>query len=83
MQQQIINKLSNSRFGCTMLTKEQWDFVKSNYTKVDKDFTNGHKWHKCYCQGCDAKYTHKMIDPEAKLIRNSTFNEFYSGSIVD
>lgn len=65
--------------GCWSIPKEMDDFIRENYTKGDD---NG-PFYKVYREGNDAKYGHYMINPRTMKWRNSTFDEFYAGGIVD
>lgn len=78
----IVNHLTTSLYtGCQSISKEMHDFIRENYC-----FSAGNnegKFYKVYCEGTDAKYNHYMVNPVTMIWRNSTFDEFYGGGIVD
>lgn len=81
MNNKIIEKLKAN----IDLTNEEHDFISSHY-KFLKNPTKqelSYSW-VCVCRpGSDSKYGHYYICPEKMLMRSSTFDEFYSGGIVD
>jgi len=76
---EVINVCESSHFHLICISPEMDKFIKENYTKGDSEG----KFYKVYRQGNDAKYGHYMINPHTKCWRNSTFDEFYGGGIVD
>ena len=76
---EVINVCESSHFHLICISPEMDKFIKENYTKGDSEG----KFYKVYRQGNDAKYGHYMINPHTKHWRNSTFDEFYGGGIVD
>ena len=83
--QDVINASKKFYGGSNCVSAEMWQFIKDNYRQVEKDYgeKNGGTWHKVYCQGCDCKYGTQMIEPTLMLRRQTTFDEFYGGGIVD
>lgn len=75
----VINKVSNYKWGIQSISKEMDEFIKQNYTEGNSEG----KFYKVYREGNDPKYGHYMINPETMKWRNSTFDEFYGGGIVD
>lgn len=76
--EEIIKKVCNAHH-IVSVTKEMDDYIKQNYTKGDDDG----KFYKVYREDNDEKYGHYMINPLTMHWRNSTFDEFYGGGIVD
>lgn len=67
--------------GKTRLTFAENSYIHSNYRRA-KSIKDGN-W-VCVClEGSDWKYGRYYIDPDRKLMRDCTFNEFYGGGIVD
>lgn len=77
--QDIIDICENAKFHIICISEEVDSFIRDNYTDGDSDG----KFYKVYREGNDAKYGHYMINPHTMKKRNSTFNEFYGGGIVD
>ncbi len=78
--EEVIAKIeSDGRFGIQQISEEMDDFIRENYTEGDSEG----KFYKVYRKGNDCKYGHYMVNPRTMRYRNSTFDEFYSGSIVD
>ena len=64
---------------CISISEKMDDFIKKNYVKGN----DLGKFYKVYRRGNDAKYGHYMINPVTMHWRDSTFDEFYGGGIVD
>ena len=75
----VIKKVENARFHIVCISEEMDKFIKKNYKEGD---SKG-KFYKVYREGNDAKYGHYMINPHTMHWRDSTFDEFYGGGIVD
>lgn len=76
---EVINVCESSHFHLICISSEMDKFIKENYAEGNSEG----KFYKVYRQGNDAKYGHYMINPRTKHWRNSTFDEFYGGGIVD
>ena len=74
---EILNKYK--KYPTISLPQDEWNYVIKNY----KQGISKNPFYKVYESGTDAKYNHKMIDPIGKIIRNSSFDEFYGGGVVD
>jgi hypothetical protein len=70
---------TNGKYGIQSISEEMDKFIRSNYTEGNSEG----KFYKVYRQGNDAKYGHYMVNPRTMCWRNSTFDEFYGGGIVD
>lgn len=70
---------ANGKYGIQSISEEMDKFIRSNYTEGNSEG----KFYKVYRQGNDAKYGHYMVNPRTMCWRNSTFDEFYGGGIVD
>ena len=75
----VIKVCESERFHIICISEEMDEFIRKNYTKGDSEG----KFYKVYRRGNDAKYGHYMINPHTMHWRGSTFDEFYSGSVVD
>jgi len=75
----IIEKLENERFHIVCISEEMDKFIKENYKVGNSEG----KFYKVYRAGNDAKYGHYMVNPHTMYRRDSTFDEFYGGGIVD
>ena len=70
---------ANGKYGIQSISEEMDKFIRSNYTEGNSEG----KFYKVYRKGNDAKYGHYMVNPRTMCWRNSTFDEFYGGGIVD
>lgn len=77
-----LNDLKNSKWPNSPISVELNDYILKNFKKVNKNDTEG-KWIKVYKSGNDSKYGSYMINIERKLRRNTSFDEFYGGGVVD
>lgn len=77
--QEVIDKVTSCKWSCICISKEMDAFIRENYTKGN----DTGKFYKVYREGNDAKYGHYMINPITMHKRNSTFDEFYGGGVVD
>lgn len=77
--EEVIKLCESTKFHLVCISKEMDEFIKKNYTDGNDDG----KFYKVYREGNDAKYGHYMINPHTMHKRNSTFDEFYGGGIVD
>lgn len=77
-----LNELKNSKWPNSSISNELNDYILKNFKKVDKNDTEG-KWIKVHRAGSDSKYGSFMINIDRKLWRNTSFDEFYGGGIVD
>ena len=76
----VIAKIEkDGKFGIQSISIEMDEFIRKNYTECDSEG----KFYKVYRTGNDAKYGHYMVNPRTMHWRNSTFDEFYGGGIVD
>lgn len=67
----------------TSISDEAVDFIIKNYKKVSRDSIGNKKWVKVHAKRSDAKYGSFMICVDSKEWRNTSFDEFYGGGIVD
>lgn len=77
-----LNELNNSKWPNSSISNELNDYILKNFKKVNKNDTEG-KWIKVHKAGNDSKYGSFMINIERKLRRDTNFDEFYGGGVVD
>lgn len=79
---EIKTRVATYKLSKCSLSAETVDYIKSNYKKVDNAGANK-TWYKVYQAGTDAKYGSFMICIDTKEWRNTSFDEFYGGGVVD
>lgn len=77
-----LNELKNSKWPNSSISNELNDYILKNFKKVNKNDTEG-KWIKVHKTGNDSKYGSFMINIDRKLRRDTNFDEFYGGGVVD
>ena len=77
-----LKELNNARWPNSSISDELADYIKKEFKEADRNDTNG-KWIKVHRAGSDSKYGTFMINIDRKLWRDTTFDEFYGGGIVD
>lgn len=82
MKEQLKEKLE-TRKGNVGLSEEEYAYIEANFKEVDKNDYAGRKWRKVHRAKYDSKYGAFMICLETEQWRNTTFEEFYGGAVVD
>lgn len=77
-----LKELNNTRWPNSSISDELADYIKKEFKKAPDNDTNG-KWIKVHRAGSDSKYGSFMINIDRKLWRNTSFDEFYGGGVVD
>jgi hypothetical protein len=77
-----LKELDNSRWPNSSISDELADYIKKEFKNAPDNDTKG-KWIKVHRAGSDSKYGSFMINIERKLRRDTNFDEFYGGGIVD
>lgn len=67
----------------TSVKKELFQEIKSKGILKKDDNKNVKDWFRVHQEGTDNKYGVLMYSPSLDIFRNTTFDEFYDGAIVD
>lgn len=73
-EKEIFNELT-----CRNVSPEVWDYIFTNFKKVEKDDYKGRVWTSVSRVGADEKYGRVMICLDTKEYRRDSFSEFYGG----
>lgn len=74
-----LDKIKTYKYGAFGLSELCHKYIKSEFTHSEN--SRGGKWYKVYYG--DSKYGRYMINIEDKLWRETSFDEFYGGAVVD